>query len=110
MRSANSELIAELLPILDDLERSINSRTGQTDFDSFYEGIKLIYPKFMKILERHGLEAIESIGKEFDPNVHEALMTVESNGKQSNIIVDEHLKGYKINDRVIRHPQVIVTK
>lgn len=110
IRTANSDLIAQLLPILDDLERSISSRTEKTDFDAFFEGVRLVYAKFTKILQNSGLEYIDAVGKEFDPNLHEALLTMERDGHPANIVIEEHLKGYKMNDKVIRHSKVIVSK
>lgn len=110
IRNANSELIAQLLPVMDDFERSLNSRTEKTDFDSFFEGVRLIYSKFFKVLQNSGLEYIDAVGKEFDPNLHEALLTMERDGHPANVVIEEHLKGYRMNDKVIRHSQVIVSK
>jgi molecular chaperone GrpE len=70
----------------------------------------LIYQKFLKILESRGLKPIEAVGKEFDTEEHEALMAVENDGHKSNHVVQEHLKGYKLNDKVLRHSQVVVSK
>lgn len=110
IRNANSDLIAQLLPILDDFERSLNSRSEKIDFNIFFEGLRLIYQKFFKMLQNYGLEYIDAIGKEFDPNLHQALLTMERDGHPANIVIEEHLKGYKMNDKVIRHSQVIVSK
>ncbi|MCD6165745.1 nucleotide exchange factor GrpE [candidate division KSB1 bacterium] len=112
-RLANENLIVDLLPVLDDLERFVSAgEDGKniTDVKAFYDGILLIYQKLKKILERWGLEAIEAVGKEFDVELHEALMTVESEEHPANTIVQELQRGYKLNDKVIRHAKVAVAK
>jgi len=99
--------------VLDDLERFVSAgEDGKniTDVKAFYDGILLIYQKLKKILERWGLEAIEAVGKEFDVELHEALMTVESEEHPANTIVQELQRGYKLNDKVIRHAKVAVAK
>ena len=110
INNANSDLITDLLPVLDDLERSLGSKDKVTDVESFAQGVELIYQKFLKILESRGLKPIEAVGKEFDTEEHEALMAVENDGHKSNHVVQEHLKGYKLNDKVLRHSQVVVSK
>ena len=112
-RLANENLIVDLLPVLDDLERFVSAgEDGKniTNVKAFYDGILLIYQKLKKILERWGLEAIEAVGKEFDVELHEALMTVESEEHPANTIVQELQRGYKLNDKVIRHAKVAVAK
>jgi molecular chaperone GrpE len=108
--NANAELITELLPIVDDLERFIRSTQETDNFEGLHKGIELIYKNLMKILENRGVKPIEAVGKEFDPEKHEALMQVDSNEHPSGTVVEEHLKGYVMNDRVLRHSQVIVSK
>ena len=109
---ANEELIKELLPVLDDFERFLehageeNAQNGT----SLKEGVELIYKKMFGILQKKGLKVMESVGTEFDADKHEALMQVESDKHDSGYIVDEHLKGYLLNDKVIRHSQVLVAK
>ena len=109
---ANEELIKDLLPVLDDFERFLEHAGEETaqNGTSLKEGVTLIYKKMMGILQKKGLKAMESIGTEFDAEKHEALMQVESDTHDSGYIVDEHLKGYLLNDKVIRHSQVLVAK
>ena len=64
----------------------------------------------MKVLTKRGLTEIEAVGKEFNPDEHDALMQIDSEEYDSGIIVEEHSKGYKLNDKVIRHSQVLVAK
>ncbi len=108
---ANEELIKELLPVLDDFERFLkHAEEEDVSAESLKEGVQLIYKKMMGVLEKKGLKAMESIGEEFDAEKHQALMQVESEKHESGYIVDEHLKGYTLNDKVIRHSQVLVAK
>ncbi len=108
--NANEKLIAELLPILDDLERSIDHAKKSEEVDSLLEGVELVAKKLVGTLEKQGLQKMEAQGYEFDPEKHEALMQIEKPNVESGIIIEEHLKGYSLNDKVVRHAQVIVSK
>jgi molecular chaperone GrpE len=104
---ANSALIANLLPILDDLERAFASVPAEIDESNWTEGIKLIYNKFKTILESQGLTEIEAQGEPFDPRLHEAVM--QQVGREG-MVVGEIQKGYKFKEKVIRPSLVIVGK
>jgi len=108
--NANEKLIAEILPILDDMERAIDHAKNSNDVGSLLEGAELIEKKLHSILEKQGLQKMHAVGNEFDPEKHEALMQIEKKGVESGLIVEEHLKGYNLNDKVVRHAQVIVSK
>ena len=108
--NANERLITDLLPVIDDMERSLEHAKESQDLKSLIEGSELIYKKLFSLLEKEGLELLESVGQEFDPDKHDALMQVESDKVQSGEVLDEHLKGYTLNGKVIRHAQVIVAK
>lgn len=112
IENANSSLIEELLPVIDDFERSLNSETETREIldKSFYEGIKLILDKLKGTLGRVGLEAIASVGKPFDPEYHDALMQIENRDQPSNTVINEIVKGYKFKDKVLRHAKVVVSK
>lgn len=107
---ANEGLISDLLPVLDDFERSLQHMDQSSDAKVLREGIDLIYKKLVSILEKKGLKVMETIGKDFDAEKHQALMQVESDKHESGKVVDQHLKGYLLNDKVIRHAQVLVAK
>ncbi len=110
IQNASQDLIVELLPIIDDLERSIaHAREAEQDAPML-QGIELIYKNLIALLEKRGLKAIEAVGQEFDPDKHNALMQMESDKYESGHVVEEHVKGYTLNDKVIRHAQVIVAK
>lgn len=108
--SANADLIASILPVLDDLERSLKIDPNTADFKNFFEGVELIYKNLGRILENQGVKVIPAVGQPFDPEKHSALLQVESKDFPSGTVVQEHLKGYVMNDRVLRHSQVLVSK
>ena len=110
IQNANERLITDILAVLDDLQRSLAHANNGENSDNLLEGFELIYKKMSSILEKEGLEAIEATGHEFDPAQHDALMQMESDSHESGIIIEEHLKGYRLNDKVIRHSQVLVAK
>ena len=102
---ANSMLVINLLPVLDDLERALDSISDELAELGWVDGIRLIERKLRGILEAQGLSPIQALGELFDPNLHEAVM--QSEGKEG-IVVEELQKGYKFQDRVIRPARVIV--
>lgn len=110
IQNANEKLVVELLPVVDDLERSLDHLNEKSDSKAVLEGFHLIHKNLSSMLEKQGIKPMKSIGEEFDPDKHDALMQIEKKGVDSNKIVDEHLKGYVYNDKVIRHAQVIVSK
>jgi molecular chaperone GrpE len=109
LRYANEDLIKELLPVIDNLERALNEESQTHNFESFREGILLIKKQILDILIRKGLKEIESVGKPLDPALHHAMMQRNSNQYQEDIIIEELQKGYLLHDRVIRPSQVIVS-
>jgi molecular chaperone GrpE len=109
IKFANEYLILDILPVIDDLERCLESGKEKNEKDSFYVGIGLIYSKLMKILDGKGLKQIDALNKPFDVNFHEAMLTMQKNGVEPNTVVQEILKGYTLNDKVIRHSKVAVS-
>jgi molecular chaperone GrpE len=106
---ASENVITQLLPILDDLSRSLKSGKEKLESDPFYKGVELIYTKFTKILEAQGLKALETVGKEFNVDYHDALMQVPKSDVPPHTILEEIEKGYTLFDKVIRHAKVIVS-
>ena len=102
--------IASFLPLLDDIHRTLFSAKEHKAADSFISGIELIKDNFENILESRGVSAIETVGEEFDPEFHEAMMVENDPKSKNNIILEEFEKGYKHNDRVLRHAKVKVNK
>ncbi len=110
IESANENLILKLLPVLDDIHRFYANYKEDMKAKDIKKGFDLIAEKLESVLEQSGLKAIDAIGKEFDPDLHEALLLVEDNKVESNHIIDEHEKGYHLKDKVIRYSKVIVSK
>ncbi|MGA9365586.1 MAG: nucleotide exchange factor GrpE [Bacteroidota bacterium] len=105
---ANEALIAEILPVIDDLTRSLTAGKARREFGAFYKGVELIHAKLMKILEARGLKPIEALGKEFNVDYHEALMQMPKENVAHHTVIEEIEKGYMLYDKVIRHAKVIV--
>jgi molecular chaperone GrpE len=106
---ANQKLLLNLLPVLDNLERALGAPAVTGD-EKFRQGVELTARSFREILAREGLTPIEAVGQPFDPNFHEAVMTVEAADQEDGTIVAEFQKGYQLGDRVIRPSMVQVTK
>ncbi len=107
MKMALAPLMKDLLPVLDDYERAIDS-INKIEDKSQFDGIVLIYNKFLKTLKDKGLEEIEAKGKEFNTDEHEALTMVPGDESMKNKVVDVVTKGYKLNGTVIRYARVVV--
>lgn len=101
-------LATSLLPILDNFERAL--KAGGDDLDSFREGIELIYRQLKDVLEKDGIKIMETVGKEFDPNFHDAVMQGPSEEYPDNTVMEEFQKGYILVDRVLRPAMVKVAK
>jgi molecular chaperone GrpE len=102
---ANERLIGELLPILDDLERALAAAEEHQEAQ-LEEGVRLVHRSLEGLLERHGVKPIETDGQ-FDPHVHEALLSQPSAAEEGSVI-DVVQKGYKLGDRVVRPARVVV--
>ncbi|UCH09177.1 MAG: nucleotide exchange factor GrpE [Fidelibacterota bacterium] len=109
---AGSQFFRLMLPILDDLQRTIEhalqDQSGKDD--PIIEGLTLTVEKFTKVLESEGVERFESVGEEFDPDLHEALMTKSSNEHPPGVVLEEFEPGYRYRDKVLRHAKVIVNE
>lgn len=104
------ELIADLLPVLDNFERALNFEAQHEETKSHIQGMKMIYNSLLDALKKEGVKEIEAVGKEFDPRVHQAVMQVNEEGYESNIVVEELQKGYMLKDRIIRPSMVKVNQ
>jgi molecular chaperone GrpE len=109
VKTANESLLGLLLPVLDDLSRSLKSGKDQKNFDAFYKGVELIQNKFMQVLEGQGLAAFDSVGKPFDVDLHDALLQIPREDVPPGTVVEEVERGYKLYDRVLRHAKVVVS-
>jgi molecular chaperone GrpE len=109
IRYGHEGLLVQLLPVLDDFDRSMKAGAEFKDFASFYTGIELLRSKFLKVLENKGLAAISAKGQPFDVHLHEAVLQVPSADVEPGTVIDEVETGYTLYDRVIRHTKVIVS-
>jgi molecular chaperone GrpE len=109
VKNANEGLINSLIPILDDFTRSMKSGKEVKEHESLIKGVGLIYNKFVKLLESHGLVPFHSVGKPFDVEYHDALMQLPRSDVPPHTVVEEIERGYKLFDKVIRHAKVIVS-
>ena len=102
------DVIEKILPVVDNFERGLGTaKDGEKD-DPFVQGMEMVYKQMMTALEGIGVKPIEAVGKEFDPNLHNAVMQVESEEYESGIVAQEMMKGYLYRDSVVRHSMVAV--
>ena len=109
IKNGTEKAMQDLLPVVDDFERALDAINKGGDLDSLKEGVELIYNKFMKYLESQHVTPIDSTGKEFDTDVHEAVtMFPAPDPSMKGKVIDTTIKGYMINDKVLRHAKVVV--
>jgi len=99
------DIVEKMLPVVDNFERGL---AQAPEGDSFADGMKMIYKQLITTLDELGVKPIEAVGKEFDPNFHNAVMHVEDEEAGENIVVEEFQKGYTYKDFVVRHSMVKV--
>lgn len=102
------DVIEKILPVVDNFERGFNSVSDEEKATPFADGMDKIYKQLMKTLEDMGVKEIEALGKEFDPNLHNAVMHVEDDSLGDNEVAEVLLKGYMYKDTVVRHSMVKV--
>jgi molecular chaperone GrpE len=102
--------IVKLLPVIDDFERSLQHIDTANDSDSIKKGIKLVYDKLIKVLDEQGIKKMESVGKPFNVDYHDALMQRKDENVEPHTVLDEIEPGYIYREKVIRHAKVIVSE
>ncbi len=102
------DIIEKILPVVDNFERALAAVPEELKGTPFPEGMEKIYKQFIKTLEDMGVKPIEAVGKEFDPNFHNAVMHIEDENLGENIVAAELQKGYTYRDSVVRHSMVQV--
>ena len=103
-------VIEKILPVVDNFERGLTSIPEEEKGSPVASGMEMIYKQLRKVLEDLGVKEIEAVGKEFDPNFHNAVMQVESEEYESGVVAQEFIKGYMYRDQVIRHSMVGVAQ
>ncbi len=112
LRYASEPLIRDLLPVIDNIERALNAAPPPVagEADALRDGVAMVARQFDDILTRFGVSRVEATDRPFDPNEHEALAHVETTLKEPGSVLDEHLPGYRLHERLLRAAQVTVAK
>lgn len=110
LKYAEQDILKDLLPALDNLERAINQEEATQDVKSLLEGVQLTLKGLETTVSKYGLEPIESVGKPFNPNLHEALVMEASDDVPAQSVLREFEKGYHYKDRLLRAAKVVVSK
>jgi molecular chaperone GrpE len=110
VKFANEGIVSQLFPIVDNFDMAFEAMEKAKDKAAVMDGIRLVQKEFHRILEDNGVERIETEGKQFDPNVHEAVAAVETDEYPDGVILEEVRPGYLLNGRLLRPAQVRVAK
>jgi molecular chaperone GrpE len=108
--SAASDLLEELLPLVDNLERALRAETGAEGADAYRRGVELIHQQLLELLRKRGVRPIEALGTDFDPNFHQAVSHEMSEGHREGEVIEEFSRGYMLGDRLLRPAMVKVAK
>lgn len=106
---ASAKLVESLLPTVDNFDRAIAASAANQDFDSLVKGLYMIFRQLMGTMEAEGLAVMQTVGEPFNPEFHQAVMTVETDEYEEGIVVEELQKGYMLKDKVIRPAMVKVS-
>ena len=104
------KIIKSILPAMDNFEHTLQNAHASEDKDVILKGVKIIYDQMLDILKSHDTQQIKALDEKFDPSQHEAMLQQEDKEKEDGIVLQEFLKGYKLNDRIIRPSKVVVNK
>ncbi len=110
LKYANEDLVKELLPTIDNLERALKLESENEEVTKFLSGVKLIYCSTIATLEKYGVKAIDGSNKAFDPTYHQAVMTEHVDSVEPGIVIEVLQKGYLLKDKVIRPAMVKVSE
>lgn len=109
IKYAAERLVADLLPVLDNFERAASAAKVNSDITAFSQGVDMIFRQLHSVLTNEGLKAVEALGQPFDPNIHEAVLRIDSDEHPENTCVEELQKGYYLKDKVLRPSMVKVS-
>jgi molecular chaperone GrpE len=111
IQTAGKDVIIDLLDVLDDCDRAQKQLESSNDIKEIREGVMLVFNKLRNSLQSRGLKPMDSIHKEFNPDLHEAITEIQAPAEYlKDKIIDEVIKGYYLNDKIIRHAKVVVGK
>ena len=108
--AVTTDVVRDLLPLVDDLERALKADTGADGAEAYRRGVELIHRQLLEILRKRGVTAIEALGTDFDPHVHQAIAYEPAPGKRDGEVIEEFGRGYMLNERMIRPAVVKVAK
>ena len=100
-----ADIVSSFLPVIDNLEKAAEAKTED---ENYKQGLELVLKQFKDVLTKFGVEEIKTVGETFDPEVHEAVSSIQDETKREKEIIQEFRKGYKIKTKVIRHAMVVV--
>lgn len=106
---ASSKVIGSLLPVIDNFERALESSRETRDFDALLKGLDMTYRQLGQVLEQEGVKKMETVGLPFNPELHQAVMQVESDEHEEGTVVEEVMKGYTMGEKVLRPAMVKVS-
>lgn len=109
-RKGKEDVLRELLPVFDNLDRALQAAQGAQDVDAIQQGVQMVLKLFEDAAARIGLERVESVGQRFDPNLHDAFQQQATDEHPPGTIVAEYQAGYRLGDRLIRPAMVVVSK
>jgi len=109
VHNAEAGVLIDVLEVLDNFERALSSADGKKDFKAFKKGVRMILKQMKRILDSHNVSQIDTVGKLFDPELHEAVMQIETDEQPEGVVAQELSGGYKKGNKVIRHAKVGVS-
>lgn len=111
IKAGGEKVLTDIIPLVDDFERALETVQNADNKEAIVEGLELIYSKFISFLNQNGVKEVEAIGEKFDADKFEAITTIQVEDKsQKDVVVDCIQKGYKLDEKVLRFPKVIVGK
>jgi molecular chaperone GrpE len=108
--TAASDLLRELLPLVDNLERAFKADPGSDGTDAYRRGVELIHQQLLDLLRKRGVQPIAALGADFDPHVHQAVAHEMAEGRREGEVIEEFSRGYMLGDRLLRPAMVKVAK
>ena len=108
--AAAADLVTELLPLIDDLERALQAEAGSEGVEAYRRGVELIHRQLSELLRKRGVKPIEALGADFDPHYHQAVSYEPASGRREGEIIEEYGRGYLLGDRLLRPSMVKVAK
>ena len=108
--AAAADLMTELLPVVDDLERALQAEAGSEGAEAYRRGVELIHRQLSEVLRKRGVKAIEALGADFDPHYHQAVSYEPAAGRRDGEIIEEYRRGFMLGDRLLRPSMVKVAK